>query len=72
MANFTKWEDLHDYNRKLMEDDWNEGSHYVVKLKSKTEAGNEFTNTTKVGHAQPTDELHSLKNELKMKVREGK
>jgi len=40
MANFAKWEDLHDYNRKLMEDDWNEGSNYVLKLKYKAAGGN--------------------------------
>ena len=39
MANFTKWEDIHDYNRKLMEDDWNSGQNFVIKNKWKTESG---------------------------------
>ena len=34
MANFKKIDDLHDYNRKLMDDDWNDGQHFVFKLKN--------------------------------------
>lgn len=34
MANFKSWADLHDYNRKLQEDDWNNGQHFQFKLKN--------------------------------------
>ena len=33
MANFKKFDDLHDFNRKMMEDDWNMNQHLVFKLK---------------------------------------
>ena len=33
MANFKSFDDLHDFNRKIMEDDWNDNQHIVFKLK---------------------------------------
>ena len=33
MANFKKFDDLHDFNRKMMDDDWNMNQHLVFKLK---------------------------------------
>ena len=33
-ANFKEFKDLHDFNRKLNEDDWNNGQHIVFKLKN--------------------------------------
>lgn len=38
MANFKSFKDIHDYNRKLHEDDWNNGQHFVFKLKNKAES----------------------------------
>ena len=34
MANFKAFKDLHDFNRKLHEDDWNNGQHFQLKLKN--------------------------------------
>lgn len=67
MANFKSWADLHDYNRKLQEDDWNNGQHFQFKLKNgvKNAAGS-FDNaaTLKVAHSQP-GEHHTVKFENK-------
>ena len=32
---FKEWKDMLDFNRKLMEDDWNDGKQYVFKTKHK-------------------------------------
>ena len=34
MANFKEFKDLHDFNKPLNEDDWNNGQHFVFKLKN--------------------------------------
>ena len=41
MANFKEYKDFHDFHRGLYEDDWNNGQHFVFKLKnsSKNSAG---------------------------------
>jgi len=52
MANFKKFDDLHDFNRKMMEDDWNMNQHLVFKLKQSMN-GIDLATTMKVGHAQP-------------------
>lgn len=41
MANFKEYKDFHDFHRGLYEDDWNNGQHFVFKLKnsSKSSAG---------------------------------
>jgi len=33
MANFKSFDDLHDFTRKITEDDWNNDQHIVFKLK---------------------------------------
>jgi len=69
MANFKKIDDLHDYNRKLMEDDWNDNQHFVFKLKNsmKSAGGNvDLATTLKVAHSQP-GENHNVKLEQKSK-----
>lgn len=30
---------MFDWNRNLMEDDWNDGQHMVVKMKNKSSGG---------------------------------
>jgi hypothetical protein len=48
MAKFECFNDLFSWNRCLMEDDYNDGQLYTVKLKNKTDAV-EFNTTVKVG-----------------------
>jgi len=35
MAKFEKYGDIFSFNKKLMEDDWNDGQKYVLKMKNK-------------------------------------
>lgn len=70
MANFKKIDDLHDYTRKLMEDDWNHGQHFVFKLKNsmKNAGGNiDLATTLKLGHVAQAGENHTVKLEQKSK-----
>jgi len=70
MANFNVFKDLHDFNRKLNEDDWNNGQHFVFKLKNSAKNSNggfDLATTLKVAHAQP-GENHTVKLEEKLKI----
>ena len=65
MAKFECFKDVFGFNRTLMEDDWNDGQLYTVKLKNKTNAA-EFATTAKVGQA--ADGVHKLALEEKVKA----
>jgi len=65
MAKFECFKDLFSFNRCLMEDDFNDGQLYTVKLKNKTKGGQEFATTVKVGNAK--DGSHKLAFEEKVK-----
>lgn len=65
MAKFCEYRDLFKWNKQLMEDDWNDGQTYVVKMVNK-KAGAEFTNTAKVADAK--SDAHKVALEHKFKV----
>jgi len=38
MTKFVAWKDMFDFNKKLMEFDWNDGQAYTVEHKVKQDA----------------------------------
>ena len=65
MAKFGAYRDLFKFNKTLMEDDYNDGQAYTLKLTNKGDKGFENTLTAKVGEAK--DGAHKLALEEKMK-----
>jgi hypothetical protein len=60
MSSFEDYGDLFKWNRCLMEDDWNDGQQYVLKIKNKGPS-TEFATTFKAGQAK--DGKHKLSAE---------
>jgi hypothetical protein len=50
MSKFQDFNDLFDWNRCLMDDDYNDGQQYVIKHKKKV-GNSEFATTVKVANA---------------------
>ena len=67
---FENYNDLFKWNKNLMEDDWNDGQHLVVKAKQKGDH-HEFANTIKVADAA-ADGSHKIATEQKLKADVGK
>ena len=65
MTDFDSWDDLFKWNRSLMEDDWNDGQHLVIKDKRKLLKNHEISTTAKVAEAK--DNKHKLALEQKWK-----
>jgi len=64
--NFESWDDLYNWNRCLMEDDWNDGQQVVVKDKRK--AGEcEFATTAKIAEPSKLDGKYKIVLEEKLK-----
>ena len=63
---FEDYGDLFNWNRCLMEDDWNDGQHLTMKLKNKAKH-HESATTFKV--AEVKDGKHKLAAEEKMKLK---
>ena len=66
MSKFEDFGDLFNFNRELMEDDYNDGQKYMVKWKKKA-GTTEFATTVKVGDAK--DGSHKLAVEEKVKAK---
>jgi|DEB0MinimDraft_12_1074336.scaffolds.fasta_scaffold06633_6 hypothetical protein len=67
MSEFEDYSDLFKWNRCLMEDDWNDGKQYVLKIKNKGPQGTEFATSFKVGEEK--DGKHKLAAEEKLKFK---
>lgn len=39
MPNLVNWGDFHKYNKELLDDDYNHGQRFVVKMKQVSEDG---------------------------------
>jgi len=61
---------MFDWNRGLMEDDWNDGQQYVFKMKNKSASGQEFGTTLKVGEAKSGAHKVAFEEKMKCKVSE--
>lgn len=69
MSKFEDFGDLFDWNRDLMDDDFNDGQAYVVKHKLKIpESKSEFGTTVKVGHASGGSSKLAVEEKFKTKV----
>jgi len=69
MSKFQDFNDLFDFNRELMDDDYNDGQLYVVKHKKK--AGSvEFATTVKVSDPKSGESKLAVEEKLKCKVKE--
>lgn len=64
MAKFCEYRDMFKWNKNVMEDDWNDGQAYMVKLATKNGPA-EFTTTAKV--AEEKSAAHKLALEWKNK-----
>lgn len=64
---FENFDDLFKWNKNLMEDDWNDGQHLVIKAKNKG-PGCEFATSLKVGEAG-SDGSHKVSAEEKVKIK---
>jgi hypothetical protein len=62
--NFEKWDDLFSFNRKLMEDDYNDGQNLVVKDKRKA-GPHELATSLKLGEAENGSQKLALEEKLK-------
>ena len=67
MSKFEDYADLFKWNRCLMEEDWNDGQQYTLKIKNKG-PNNEFATTFKV--AEEKDGKHKLAAEEKIKLKQ--
>lgn len=69
MAKFVAYRDFFKWNKQLMEDDYNDGQLYTLKMTNKTEGGVESTMTAKIGEASTdaTKPGHKLAIEEKLK-----
>lgn len=61
---------MFEWNRGLMEDDWNDGQQYVVKMKNKSSSGQEFGTTVKVGEAKSGSHKLAVEEKFKWKMTE--
>jgi len=64
---FQDYGDLFNWNRKIMEDDWNDKQHLTIKAKTKAN-GNDFATTVKMGDTAK-DGAYPLAVEQKLKVK---
>ena len=69
MAKFECYKDMLSFNRTLMEDDYNDGQLYTVKLKNKANGVANDT-TAKVGEAKDGSHKLALENKVKGTVSE--
>lgn len=70
MSKFEDFGDLFNFNRDLMEDDYNDGQKYVVKWKKKA-GSTEFATTVKVGDAKEGASKLAVEEKLKLKMKEA-
>lgn len=70
MSKFQDFKDLYDFNREVMEDDFNDGQKYVVKWKKKLDQGTEFATTVKVGEAKEGAHKVAVEEKIKTKMSE--
>jgi len=66
MTDFDNFADLFKWNRSLMEDDWNDGQHLVIKDKRKLLEDHEISTTIKVAEAMGNK--HNIGAEMKWKA----
>jgi hypothetical protein len=69
MAKFTKFGDMHKFNKTLMEDDFNPGKLYIVKHKKKLDGGAELETNFKVNELKKGESTHALAADHKVKVK---
>lgn len=67
---FENYNDLFKWNKNLMEDDWNDGQHLVIKAKGKGDH-HDFASTTKIGHEDASGKS-KIATEQKLKGDIGK
>lgn len=70
MAKFCEYRDLFKWNKQLMEDDWNDGQAYVLKLTQKY-GSDELVSTAKVGEAKSAAHKIALEQKFKNVVKDG-
>jgi len=70
MSKFEDFGDLFNFNRDLMEDDYNDGNKYVVKWKKKA-GKTEFATTVKVGDAKEGVSKLAVEEKIKAKFTEA-
>ena len=69
MSKFEDFGDLFNFNRELMEDDYNDGQLYVIKHKKKA-GTSEFGTTVKVGEKKDGVSKLALEEKIKAKTKE--
>jgi hypothetical protein len=69
MSKFEDFNDLFNFNREVMEDDFNDGQLYVVKHKKKV-GTTEFATTVKVADAKDASSKLAVEEKIKAKFKE--
>ena len=68
MSKFEDFNDLFNFNREVMEDDFNDGQLYVVKHKKKV-GSTEFATTVKVADAKDGNSKLAVEEKIKSKYK---
>jgi len=68
MTKFVQWKDMFDFNKRLMDFDWNDGQAYTLEYKIKKEKY-ELKNTAKVGEGNNGHKV-GLESKVKFNIEE--